>query len=417
MFVPVRLTTVVLAFVFGFALFMFLQVGASSQPRAAQDGAVEEEGGEAFAAARLVVTYEEGAPEEAGKGAIREVAGEVREEIPLLDAEVVALPEVADERPGRTRKAALKRAKKELENEPGVEEVNLDYLREATYVPDDADFAEQYGLQRSRFPQAWGSERGDDGDGARIAVVDTGIDADHPDLRGRIAAQADFVNDDRDAEDDSVGGHGTHVAGIAAAATNNRTGIAGGCPDCELLIAKVLTAEEHGFDSDIAKGIIWAADNGADVINLSFGGPEPAKVLKKSIKYAHRKGAVVVAAAGNSAEFGNVPDYPAAYHKVIAVGATDASDRHADFSNFGRYVDVAAPGVDVLSTVPGGYATYSGTSQAAPHVSALAGLLTDEGMTNKEIRRRIMATAQDLGPDGRDPRYGAGRIDASGAIR
>lgn len=278
---------------------------------------------------------------------------------------------MADERPGEAREDALEQARQDLENEPGVEEVDYDYIRKPTYTPNDGDFRKQYGLKKARFPQVWGNDRGDDGDGVRIAVVDTGIDAKHPDLKRKISAQADFVDDDRVAEDDDVG-HGTHVAGVAAAVTNNRTGIAGGCPDCKLLVARALT-DEGGFDSNIAESIVWSADRGAKVINLSFGGPEPARVLKEAVNYAHKKGAVVVAAAGNTGE--EIREYPAAYPRVIAVAATDARDRRASFSSAGRYVDVAAPGVDILSTVPGGYASYSGTSFSSPRVAALAGLL------------------------------------------
>ncbi len=413
MFVPVRLTTAVLAVVFGVALVLFLQAGASGQPEGAVQGeATEKRGGEDYAAARLVVTYEEGIPEATEEDAVEEVGGKVEEEISPLDAEVVTLPGVAGERPGEARKDALEQARRKLANEPGVEDVSYDYVREPAYTPNDRNFPEQYGLKKARFPQAWGSDRGNDGDGVRIAVVDTGIDSRHPDLKSKISAQADFVNDDRVAEDDDAG-HGTHVAGIAAAVTNNRTGIAGGCPDCDLLVAKALT-DEGGFDSNIAESIIWSADRGAKVINLSFGGPEPARVLKESINYAHRKGAVVVAAAGNTGE--ELREYPAAYPRVIAVAATDARDRRAFFSSSGRYVDVAAPGVDILSTVPGGYASYSGTSFASPYVAALAGLLAGEGRSKNQIRRSILSTAQDLGPEGRDPEYGAGRIDASRAV-
>ena len=409
---PVRLTAVVLAVVFGVSLLLFLQVGASSQTEgAAQEGTDGLEGGEDYAAARLIVTYEEGTPEAEEEGAVEEVAGEVREEISPLDAEVIALPEVADERPGEAREDALEQARQKLQDEPGVEDVSYDYVRKPSYKPNDDKFPEQYGLNKARLPQAWGNDRGDDGDGVRIAVVDTGIDARHPDLKRKISAQADFVDDDRVAEDDAVG-HGTHVAGIAAATTNNRTGIAGGCPDCKLVVAKALT-DRGGFDSNIAESIIWSADRGAKVINLSFGGPEPARILKEAVNYAHKKGAVVVAAAGNTGE--ELREYPAAYPRVIAVAATDARDRRAFFSSSGRYVDVAAPGVDILSTVPGGYASYSGTSFSSPHVAALAGLLAGEGRSKKQIRRNILSTAQDLGPRGRDPEYGTGRIDASRA--
>lgn len=419
MFVPVRLTTVVLAVVFGVALFLFMQVGAWGQPEGAvPDGAVEKEGGEAYAAARLLVTYEKGAPEAAEQGAVEEVEGQVREEIAPLGAEVVALPGVAEERPGETRKEALAQAREELESKPGVASVSYDYLREPSYTVNDRKFSEQTNLRTPGFPAAWSVE---DGDGsaaapgaARIAVVDTGIAAKHRDLRGKVVAQRDFVNEDGTAEEERSG-HGTHVAGTAAAKTDNRRGIAGGCPDCKILAAKVLTEGDNGeggFDSDIIQGIIWAADNDADVINLSLGNPQPNPALEKALNYAHDKGAVIVAAAGNNGQFGNKPDYPAAYPNVIAVAATDASDGPADFSNHGDYVDVAAPGTDILSTVRRGYGTYSGTSMASPHVAALAGLLAAQGETRDEIRSRILSTARDLGPG-----YGAGRIDASRAVR
>ena len=412
MFVSPRLTTVVLALVFGVALFLSLQVGASGQSEGAPGGAIEGEGGEAYAAARLVVTYEEGAPEEAEKGAIEEIEGEVRENLDSIGTEIVALPEVADERPGRVRREALEQARQKLEDNPGVAAVSYDYLRKSSYNVNDRKFGRQPNLRKPGFPEAWSTE---DGDGsaaapgaARIAVVDTGIAANHRDLRGKVVAQRDFVNEDGTAEEERSG-HGTHVAGIAAANTDNRRGIAGGCPDCEILAAKVLTETQEGYDSDIIEGIMWAADNDADVINLSLGGPERSPSLKKALNYAHDKGAVIVAAAGNSGT--DVPDYPAAYPNVIAVAATDAADRPADFSNYGGYVDVAAPGTDILSTVRRGYKSYSGTSMATPHVAALAGLLAAQGETRDGIRSRILSTSRDLGPG-----YGAGRIDAGRAV-
>ena len=408
---PVRLTVAVLAVVFGVALVLFSQVGASGEPEGVGQGGATE--GEDYAAARLVVTYEDGTAEAVEEGAVEEVDGEVREEISPLNAQVVALPGVADERPGGAREEALERTRQKLQSEPGVEDVSYDYVRKPSYRPNDPGFPEQYGLDKARFPQAWGSGRGDDGDGVSIAVVDTGIDARHPDLKRKISAQADFVNDDGLAEDDEVG-HGTHVAGVAAAATNNKTGVAGGCPDCKILVAKALT-DEGGFDSDIAESMIWSVDRGAKVINLSFGGPEPSRILREAVAYAHKRGVVVVAAAGNTGE--KTREYPAAYPTVIAVAATDARDRRAPFSSSGNYVDAAAPGTDILSTVPGGYASYSGTSFSSPYVAALAGLLAGEGQSRKQIRRNILTTARDLGPNGRDPVYGAGRIDASRAVR
>ena len=413
MFVQARSTAVILAVIFGVALFLFLQVVASGQTEGAaqEEEGVIKDGGDAYAASRLVVTYEEGIPESAEEGAVEQIEGQVREEIAPLDAEVVALPKVADERPGEARKEALAQAKQELESKPGVEEVSFDYLRKPSYTANDRKFRKQPNLTAPGFPAAWSVE---DGDGskaapgaARIAVVDSGIAANHLDLRGKVVAQRDFVNEDAIAEEERSG-HGTHVAGTAAAKTDNRRGIAGGCPDCKILAAKTLT-ENDGFDSNIIEGIIWAADNDADVINLSLGNPQPNPALEKALNYAHGQGSVLVAAAGNSGT--DVPDYPAAYPNVIAVAATDASGRPANFSNYGDYVDVAAPGTNVLSTVRSGYTTYSGTSMSSPHIAALAGLLSARGETRDGIRSRILSAARDIGPE-----YGAGRIDARGAV-
>lgn len=417
---PLRLSMIVLATLLGVASFLFSQAGAwgQTEKKAPAGSAVENENGKTFAAARLIVKYEPNASEATEENVVEAVMGQVKDEIEALDAEVVALPEVQDNRPGEARKAALKRAKEALEGKPGVASVSYDYLRKPFVYPvNDPNFSKQYGLIKPGFRTAWGKEDGSDANSVvrapRIAVVDTGISASHPDIVGKIVAQRDFVGNDRVAQEEPSG-HGTHVAGIATAKTNNSKGIAGGCPDCTLLVAKVLT-DQGGFDSDISDGIVWSAESGAKVINLSLGGPEPATILKNAVDYAYNKGAVVVAAAGNSGS--NTLDYPAAYSNVIAVAATDANDRRAPFSNYGSYVDVAAPGVNILSTVPGGYRYYSGTSFSSPHVAALAGLLAAQGKSKSAIRLRILSTAKDLGAAGRDPYYGAGRIDAARAVQ
>ncbi|MDP9454906.1 MAG: S8 family peptidase [Actinomycetota bacterium] len=411
-----RLSMCVLAVLLGVASILLARADAWGQikEKAAGD-AVEKEDGAAFAAARLIVAYEPGTPQATEEKVVEAVAGEVKDEIEGIDAKVVTLPNVADDRPGEVRKDALERAKSKLEDEPGVASVSYDYLRKPSWTPNDALFSRQYGLRISTFPSAWDVPRARGNTGVRIAVVDTGISAVHPDLDGKILAQRDFVGNDRVAQEEPSG-HGTHVAGVAVAETGNGRGIAGGCPNCKLLAAKVLT-DGGGYDSDIAEGIVWSADTGADVINLSLGGPGSSSVLKRAVDYAYNKGAVLVASAGNNGN--NVPDYPAAYANVIAVAATDNKDRRAYFSNYGAYVDVAAPGVGILSTVPGGYRSYDGTSFSSPHVAALAGLLEGQGKytSNSAIRTRILSTAKDLGAAGRDPYYGTGRIDAAKAVR
>ena len=357
--------------------------------------------------ARLIVTYEDGASEEADDGAVGAVEVEAEGEISGVDAEVVSVPE-AEAAPSGDVPEGLRRAKEKLEEEPGVATVEYDHAREASYSPGDPGLSDQWGLKKTGFRSAWDATRGE---GVRIAVVDSGIAAGHPDLGGKVVAQKDFVNEDGVADDDL--GHGTHVAGIAAARTGNGTGISGGCPGCEILVAKTMQGR-IGYDSDVAEGIIWAADNGADVINLSLTGPAPSDLLKRAINYAWNEGAVVVAAAGNSGD-GTV-QYPAAYSNAIAVAATTRSDERASFSTIGGWVDVSAPGVGVLSTLPGGYGYMNGTSMATPHVAALAGLLADEGLSNEQIKNRIVSNAVDLGPGGRDPYFGIGRMDAARAL-
>ena len=169
----------------------------------------------------------------------------------------------------------------------------------------------------------------------------------------------------------------------------------------------------------MVQGIYWSVDNGAKAINLSLGSYSPSRIEEHAVNYAWQHGVVVVAAAGN--EDTDRPSYPAAYDKVISVAATNGADARADFSNYGTTVDVAAPGVNILSTVPvstvpSGYVAWQGTSMASPHVAGLAGLLAAQGRSAPEIRKRIEKTAVDLGADGKDKYFGWGRIDAQRAV-
>lgn len=373
----------------------------------------EDSDGAPYAAGELLVTFKPDVP----LGRVEKVQEETgakgeEEEIPNLDARLLTFPKVESEASGDVREEVLLRKKNELEADPRVESVDFNYLRKPSYVPNDPRFPTQYGLSRARFTKAWNRTRGG---GVRIAIIDGGVDTRHPDLRSKIVAQKDFVTGDPVAED-SLGGHGTINAGIAAAVTNNGKGVAGGCPNCKLLVAKVLD-RYGGYDSDVANGIVWSVDRGAKVVNLSLGGEGSSRVLKDAVDYATNKGAVVVASAGNYAEYGNPRIYPAAYPNAIAVAATDSQDRRAYFSERGNWVDVAAPGVDILSTLPGGrYGKMSGTSMAAPYVSGLSGLLAAQGLTNSQVKGRIESRATDLGPRGKDPYYGYGRINAQAAV-
>jgi thermitase len=382
---------------------------ARSQP--AEEAVDHGPGGAPYAAGELLVTYEEQASDAAVESLDEEVGAEVGETLPEIDARLFEFPEVKGRFPEQAREQALARIREELERDPAVESVGYNYLYTASFTPDDPSFDEQWGLSTTNFEGAWSSTLGS---GVKIAIVDSGADARHEDLKRNIGRQRDFINDDGTVEDPFK--HGTHVAGIAAADTNNGIGVAGGCPNCILLIAKVLDEGGSGYSADVAEGITWSADNGAKVINLSIGNRTKDRPVKDAVDYATRRGAIVVAAAGNSRKSRLM--YPAAYSNVVAVAATDRHDQLASFSNSGDWVDIAAPGRSILSTVPGGrYAYRNGTSMAAPHVSALAGLLASQELDRAAIKKRIFNSAVDLGRAGRDPNYGHGRIDAGQALQ
>lgn len=384
------------------------QEAPGAEPRQVVDRGPE---GAPYVSGQLLVNLERGASGEAVQDRSQRAGARVEDRLPDLDTLVFSFPRIEGEQGSEAREQALERVRENLNRSPGVESVEYNYVRQLDFVPNDPRFDQQYGLKKPGYPKAWNKTRGKKS--VRIGVVDSGIDAGHPDLRGKIAAKRNFASGSSGTNDTQ--GHGTHVAGIAAAATNNRKGVAGGCPNCELLIAKSV-GPFGGSDVEIAKGINWSVNNGADVVNLSLGGPQRSSTLERSVNRAWDQGAVVVAAAGNSGD--TTRNYPAAYPKVMAVGATTASDRRAKFSNRGDWLSVVAPGTNVLSTVPGNsYEEQTGTSMSSPNVASLAGLLASQNLSNAQSRQRIQNTAVDLGPDGKDPGTGHGRISAVRAVR
>ncbi|HEX2729527.1 MAG TPA: S8 family serine peptidase, partial [Rubrobacteraceae bacterium] len=369
--------------------------------------------GAAYVAGELIVIYKEdppeGAPPDVTENLPEQAQAEVAEDLPLVDAQVIEFPGIKDEPSETEREASLQRTKEKIAADPAVEAVDYNYVRQFSYIPNDPRFGDQYGLRQIEAPRAWDRTRGKAT--VRIGVVDSGIRASHPDLNGKLIAQYDFGNGDGVAEDTE--GHGTHVSGVAAAETGNRAGVAGACPNCRLMMAKV----DRGGTIDAAaviEGINWAANRGAKVINLSLGATGYVEAEARAVSYAQSRGAVVVAAAGNANS--TIREYPAAYRGVLAVAATTRAGTRANFSNRGDWIDIAAPGVDILSTAPSGYSSMSGTSFSSPYVAGVAGLLASQGRSPSAISRRITGTATDLGPDGRDPYYGAGRLDAAAAV-
>ncbi|OIJ14737.1 peptidase S8 [Anaerobacillus alkalilacustris] len=249
-----------------------------------------------------------------------------------------------------------------------------------------------------------------------IAILDSGIDPNHEDLKERILYGYNAFKDDDEFFDEH--GHGTHVAGITAATTNNLTGIAGVSWFNPILPVKVLNENAEGTAFEIANGIRWATDHGAKVINMSLGDTFNSKIMHDAIRYAYKNDVVLIAAAGND----NVetPMYPAAYDEVIAVSAVDDKRHKAIFSNYGNHIDVTAPGEHIPSTfLDNTYVMMSGTSMAAPHVAGLAGLIRsiNPSLTNDEVAKVIIDSANDIGPRGFDPYYGHGEINVVRALQ
>jgi subtilisin family serine protease len=329
-----------------------------------------------------------------------------------------------------------------LSRNPDVDYAGPNYIARITVTPNDTLFRYQYALNNTgqdfgapgspsgkakadiRATAGWEETKGDAT--TIIAIVDSGVDFNHPDIKNKIISGGrDIYNDDWEAADDN--GHGTYVAGIAAADTNNDEGIAGVAWNCMILPVKVTDEEGSAYYSDVITGIIWAADNGAQVINLSLGGDVPDDALRDALRYAYEKGVVTVASAGNddTAVF-----YPAAYDAYcLAVAATDYNDTRAPWSCFGPEVDVAAPGEWVLSIVPTWYwgpdylpyAYGQGTSASAPHVAGLAALLKGlkPWLTVDDIMNVIRFSSDDVNSaeyPGRDDYIGYGRINLEKAL-
>jgi subtilisin family serine protease len=312
--------------------------------------------------------------------------------------------------------------------------------------PNDPLFTNQWGLTQIKAPAAWA--RGVTGRGVTIAVLDSGVDLNHPDLRRKLVRGVDLVDGDRTCpkgpQDEH--GHGTHVAGIAAAVTNNGIGVAGAAPDANIMPVRVLNAAGEGSSANIAAGIRWAADHRAHVINLSLGElPVQGQLqainqeLEDAINYAWQKGSLVVAAAGNDTF--PLCSYPSFADRAVCVGATGPTGLPSWYSNFPNnktMLGFRAPGgfgtvfcedhMDIWSTVwPGsdddcqsgtrlhGYETFAGTSMASPYIAGVAALLFSQGLTNQQIVDRLKATSSNHGVY--DPVMGWGIVDADAATR
>jgi len=351
---------------------------------------------------------------------VRTAASLFGEHSPLSQIYLLELPADAD----------VLSAVDELAKSPYIEWAEPDYLAYAAAVPNDPLLSQQWALDQISAPAAWDVVTG--APAVVIAVLDSGIDVDHPDLDARLWTNPgetpgngidddgnghvddlrgwNFIAQTNEVDDDD--GHGTQVAGAAVAETDNGAGVAGVCWNCRVMAVKVMQPGGVANYSDIALGVYYAADKGAEVINLSLGGYANSNTLRAAIEAA-AQGAVIVAAAGD--DNSNDPFYPAAYPGVLAVGAATSADTRAVFSNYGDWVDAAAPGVNITTTLNGGsYGPADGTSLSAPLVSGLAGLVWTQhpDWTPALVQAQVLQTADPIGADG----LGSGRINAAAAV-
>jgi len=366
--------------------------------------------------------------------------GVIRKKIEKIDVHCIKIP------PHKTVLEMIEKYKQD----PNVEYAEPNYIRRAYLVPDDPQCKSttQWGIFKIGAPQAWETETGSSR--IIIAIVDSGVNYNHEDLDDHIWSNDDppgggdqdgngkvddylgwdFVGSDygtpsEDNDPMDVVDHGTRCAGVASAETDNATGIAGVSWKSKIMIVRVLDDSGYSDDSIIAPGIVYAADEGADIISLSLGGPGSSATLKNAVDDAYGKGCLLVAASGN--DNSSAVDYPAAYDKVIAVGATNQDDERCgpgDWgsglgSNYGDELDVVAPGNAIYTTrLVGGYDYGWGTSMATPFVSGLAALIWSHnpGLSNVDVKDSITGSTDDIGEDGWDAYTGYGRIDAEEAL-
>lgn len=362
---------------------------------------------------RKIVVFKQGVLNESEKDALIDNSGGARiKDLKLINGKAVLLSP---------------KAEKALAGMPGVLRIDNDVVVEALVK---GGVSAKPALSQPAQTLPWGVDRIDaekvwsvtTGDPIKVAVIDTGIDIYHPDLKANLKGGVNTINSRKSYNDDN--GHGTHVAGIIGA-IDNTIGVVGVGPKIDLYAVKALDRNGSGYLSDIIEGLDWAIANNIQVINMSLGTTADIQSFKEAVQRVNVAGITQVAAAGND---GKAVNYPAAYPEVIAVSAADINDTIAYWSSFGPEVDLAAPGVSIYSTYKGQtYKTLSGTSMASPHIAGAAALVLttsigvwdldgDDVWDPAEVQNKLEQTAEDLGAAGRDDLYGFGLVDAEAAV-
>ena len=374
-------------------------------------------------AGQVIVKFKKGVTDAQINERLTPLNASIKSKIDGIDTTVLSVPVGQEEN-----------VLKELASDPLVQYAEPDYVYYLQFTPNDAQFGQQWGLVNTGqavnaktgkvdadidAELAWDVSRGT---GVTVAILDSGIDTTHPELASKVKGSKVFTT----TSIDDKNGHGTHVAGILAANTNNGQGIAGVCPDCQLLIGKITNDDSGGSvpGSAIAPSIIWAADSGAQVINMSIAGSSYSQAIQDAVTYAWGKNVVIVAAAGNNGS--TTKAYPAAYANVMAVANTTSTDVRRSDSNYGTWVHVAAPGDTIYSTLPTktsligktnlSYGFLSGTSMASPAVAGVAALVwkTQYGTNNAAVVKRIYDTSEKIAGTGTNWIYG--RVNAASAV-
>jgi subtilisin family serine protease len=297
-----------------------------------------------------------------------------------------------------------------LRKNPKVKFAELDQLAHPDSTTNDPLLASEWHLSKIGAPNAWNTSTGA---GTIVAILDTGIDPTHPDLVAQLVPGWNFYNNNSDTSD--VHGHGTAVAGAAAAASNNATGVASVAWGARLMPVRIADANAYAYWSTVAQGLTWAADQGARVANISYGGVAASSTVQSAAQYMRNKGGVVAVSAGNNAKDEGI----APTDTMIVVSATDSTDARASWSSWGTFVDLAAPGVRIYTTSRGGsYGNWSGTSLASPIVAGVAALIKAKrpDFTAAQIESSLFSSAVDLGSVGKDSTFGFGRVNAEAAL-